>query len=209
MELSKSGIDFATLLETDEPEVNENEDATSTGKRSRTHSTASSTRSSKKDEQREETPEKSKEQFAQLEASSKGQVHGSVSGAYLKSGANWFLLSIILALFVITQVIASGADYWVSFWTGQEELRQFYLQQNDTAEGVRNASTAIDDNYMQEFMPNMERSKLSEHTNIEWLAPKQTPWLDSVYGLLSTELCMYIHGGLIVSLFIFALVRLV
>lgn len=205
MELSKSGIDFATLLETDDPEVNENEDATSMGKRSRTHS-SSSTRSSKKDlSEKEQTPEKTKEQFQQLEASSKGQVRGSVGGAYLKSGANWFLLSIILALFVITQVIASGADYWVSFWTGQEELRQFYLQQNETGE-MRNTS-AIDENYMQEFMPNMERSKLSEYSNIELLSPKQTPILDSIYGLLSTELCMYIHGGLIASLFLFALIR--
>lgn len=54
----------------------------------------------------------------QLEASSKGQVRGSVGGAYLRSGANWCVLFIIMVLFLLTQLVASGADYWVSFWYG-------------------------------------------------------------------------------------------
>lgn len=59
---------------------------------------------------------KSVEALQQMETSSKGKVKGSVSGTYLKSGANFFILAIIFILFILTQTLASGADYWVSFW---------------------------------------------------------------------------------------------
>lgn len=203
-ELSKSGIDFATLLQTDDP-VDNNEDSASMGKRSRTHS-GSSIRSSKSGDVKDETTkEKSKsvEQVLQLEASSKGKVKGSVGGAYLKSGANLCILLVILALFLMTQVIASGADYWVSFWTGQEELRQFYrLEETGPA-----PAAVVDANFMNEFLPNMNESQLSNRTKEILTSPREGSFFDSVYGLLSTEACMYIHGILMASLFIFALVR--
>ncbi len=120
-DLSKSGIDFASLLISDDPAVGETEEIPFiTGNRSRTNS-RSSVRSSKSlvsqrsvDESKEKG--KSVEVLQQMEASSKGQVKGSVSGTYLTSGANFFVLAIIFILFGLTQVLASGADYWVSFW---------------------------------------------------------------------------------------------
>lgn len=59
--------------------------------------------------------EKSTEDF-QMEASSKGQVAGSLAMKYFNSGAHWSILFILLFSFIITQVLASGADYWVSIW---------------------------------------------------------------------------------------------
>lgn len=52
----------------------------------------------------------------QMEASSKGKVKGSVSISYFKAGANWPILAIVAASFVLVQIFASGADYWVSVW---------------------------------------------------------------------------------------------
>lgn len=52
----------------------------------------------------------------EMEASSKGKVKGSLAGNYFKAGANWFWLFILGIAFVLTQVLASGADYWVSVW---------------------------------------------------------------------------------------------
>lgn len=122
-ELSKSGIDFATLLQSDDPvDAAADSEPSTLGKRSRTHS-RSSLRSNKSDGQaegdgdrNEKEKSKSVEQLQQLEASSKGQVRGSVGVAYLKSGASLCILLVILTLFVITQVLASGADYFVAYW---------------------------------------------------------------------------------------------
>lgn len=52
----------------------------------------------------------------QLEASSKGQFKGSVSRNYFTAGAHWSILSIIAFTFIFVQVLASGADFWVSEW---------------------------------------------------------------------------------------------
>lgn len=51
-----------------------------------------------------------------MEASSKGKVKGSIPVNYFKAGAHWSVLSIIIMLFLIVQVFASAADYWVSYW---------------------------------------------------------------------------------------------
>lgn len=124
-DLSKSGIDFASLLTADDKVDEENDgDSTFTAtNRSRTNSRSSlkSSRSLSSDSENASADErnangKSADPLQQMEASSKGQVKGSVSGTYFRSGANIFVLFIIFILFGLTQMLASGADYWVSFW---------------------------------------------------------------------------------------------
>lgn len=167
------------------------------GKRSRTHSRSSiSSKSGNIKDEEIKDKSKSVEQLQQLEASSKGKVKGSVGGAYLKSGANLCILLVIAALFFMTQVIASGADYWVSFWTAQEELRQFYRAEETNPANFKN-----------ELLPNMNETQISNKTKQILSSTREISFFDSVYGLLSTEACMYIHGILVASLFIFGLVR--
>lgn len=118
-DLSKSGIDFASLLKSDEVTEEEIDEMEFTARRRSRIGSRSSIRSSKSSLSDGGTADengKSVEVLQQMEASSKGQVKGSVSGIYLKSGANFFVLAIVFILFILTQVLASGADYWVSFW---------------------------------------------------------------------------------------------
>lgn len=98
------------------------------------------------------------------EASSRGKVHGSLFWKYLSAGGNICFVLIVLILYVITQITASGVDYFVSFWTNIEEFRNVTIN-NST--GVYIKSTTL--------------------------------W--------STEFCLYVYGGLIVGLFIFAFAR--
>lgn len=51
-----------------------------------------------------------------MEDSSKGKVKGSIAGGYFAAGAHWTLLLLLAFTFVIVQLLASGADYWVSIW---------------------------------------------------------------------------------------------
>lgn len=147
------------------------------------------------------------EQPQQLEASSKGKVSGSIFGMYLTSGANWCVLLMIGALFLITQVLASGADYWVSYWTAQEELRQFYATQSNPAS---DRILLVNDKYTAEFMPSVNHTQLTNTTKTQLMdARQEAGTLEGLYGLLSTDMCIYIHGGLMASLFVFALTRCV
>lgn len=100
------------------------------------------------------------------EASSKGNVKGSLIWRYLFAGGNFFFVSIVVILYALAQLTASAVDYFVSFWVNIEEFRNVSLPTNVT-EGI------------------------SVKPSVEW----------------STDTCLYIYGGLIISLFIIALLR--
>lgn len=52
----------------------------------------------------------------EMEETSKGKVKGSVSLSYFTSGAHWSVVLLLATSFIIVQMLASGADYWVSVW---------------------------------------------------------------------------------------------
>lgn len=56
-------------------------------------------------------------------------------------------------------------------------------------------------------MPTVNHTQLTEAIKTQLLNPRIDSTLDGLYGLLSTDTCIYIHGGLMAGLFIFALTR--
>lgn len=113
-----------------------------------------------------------------LEDTSKGKVKGFILMDYLRSGNAIICLLFIGLLFLCTQGFASASDYWVSYWTRQEEQRQY-------------------DNRMYTFMGDIESSEPEFLNAIN----------NDDLNLLSTELCVIIHGCLVISLFMFGLSR--
>ncbi|RZB39027.1 multidrug resistance-associated protein [Asbolus verrucosus] len=98
------------------------------------------------------------------EESSKGKVHGSLFFKYLLAGGNFIFVSVVLILYLVAQALASGVDFFVSFWVNIEEARN---------------------------ITNITNDDVIINTTPEW----------------SAELCLYIYGGLIISLFVIALSR--
>ncbi|XP_059490469.1 ATP-binding cassette sub-family C member 4-like [Neocloeon triangulifer] len=61
-----------------------------------------------------------------------GSVDISVYKKYYSLGGNCFTLTSMVALFILTQVAASAADFWVAFWTTTEQKRyavNYYFNQ--------------------------------------------------------------------------------
>ncbi|XP_029676365.1 multidrug resistance-associated protein 4-like [Formica exsecta] len=58
------------------------------------------------------------------EAMMHGQVSSKVYRKYLHHGGNYFTLFVLLLFFIISRVALTGNDYWVSYWTNMEQLRQ-------------------------------------------------------------------------------------
>lgn len=191
--LARSGVDFAEL-------IGENENDEKKG--SRTHSRASSIRSMSSaslirsmsatslcsiggEPFDEIEAEVEPEQTIQMESSSKGKVKGSNGMNYFKAGAHWAVLAPLVVLFFIVQLCASGADYWVSYFTKQEELRIFFNNHSDSTAAI------FDDNTTSMLALNDTNT---DHHAID------SPWL-------STETCIYVHGGLMLGLFILASIR--
>lgn len=56
------------------------------------------------------------EQVAELEDTSKNKSKDSTLKTYFLSGTNAYVLGVVLTLFALAQMLASGCDFWVAFW---------------------------------------------------------------------------------------------
>jgi len=52
---------------------------------------------------------------------STGNVSGKVYKGYLRAGGNWCVLFVVTMLCVLTQLAASGGDFFIAEWVGIEE----------------------------------------------------------------------------------------
>lgn len=217
-ELTKSGIDIAELLDVPEETKNLQETKESMGTKNRTNSRSSmrshttskmSLHSHIEDVENEENELDDNDRkksvdapIAELEKTSKGTVKGSPLANYMKAGAHSVFVFLLFLIFVATQVIASMADYWVAFWTSQEEMRGYYenLNRNNT-DALNNSTAVLNDTLLDFNVPD-----ISDSFNDTFVNTTVSP-IALENNLLSTTTCLYIHGGLILSLLIFAITR--
>lgn len=125
-----------------------------------------------------------------MEANSEGREQGSIILNYFGAGASSSVLITLFLFFLLTQVLASVADYWVSYWTSQEELR---IRGSDL---IKNYSIVV------------KTMEINRDTEVI----KESVYVDSIVvtdsnDLLSTKLCMIIHGSIIFGLFVFCIIR--
>lgn len=116
IDLYKNDDDFAEFVGMTEPDVKENLEPFSRriSESSSTRSVSSTSLNSWKNQEANGNIEK--DEGVQLEASSKGQVQGSIIANYFKAGAHWMVIVVLLFSFSFVQFLASATDYWVSVW---------------------------------------------------------------------------------------------
>lgn len=65
------------------------------------------------------------------EETSKGKVKGNLLLRYISAGTNCFVVLILIVLFLITQLAATGVDYWVNYYVNVEEFRSGNIAESD------------------------------------------------------------------------------
>ncbi|KAH8366457.1 hypothetical protein KR084_009619 [Drosophila pseudotakahashii] len=123
-EMLKSGQDFAKLLAKETQEEKENSDQEQ-GKAagdakvdksnySRQSSRLSRTSVSSMDSATDSVLEDERQPVQ--EARSKGKIGLDMYGKYFSAGSGWFLVILVAFFCLATQILASGGDYFVSYW---------------------------------------------------------------------------------------------
>lgn len=79
------------------------------------------------------------------EDSSKDKIKGSLFLHYMLAGGNVLVISSVFFLYALAQTAASGVDYFVSFWTNVEELRQANWSMTN-GNGTAKSSLIVPDN---------------------------------------------------------------
>lgn len=137
-DILKSGIDFTSILnKTDADENEESIENDDVAKIPRPNSTATLENNvaskmcsnNEKTHEKRNLPDEEKELLNALESSSKGKVKGSMVVNYLSSAKKPFTLVFLIISFVLSQILASVADIWVSYWIRNEENRTFESKQ--------------------------------------------------------------------------------
>ncbi|XP_036142954.1 multidrug resistance-associated protein 4 isoform X2 [Monomorium pharaonis] len=64
------------------------------------------------------------EKIPEGEMMARGRISGRVYKEYFHHGGNYFVLLMLLLSFVISQIAATGNDYWSSYWTNLENIRR-------------------------------------------------------------------------------------
>ncbi|XP_069987945.1 ATP-binding cassette sub-family C member 4 isoform X1 [Penaeus vannamei] len=114
------------------------------------------------------------------EVRSVGSVKASIYLQYFLAGGGWFLLIVLCLANVITQVLFSGTDYWLSYWANGEQIRARLL-----LEASENMTLAVNG------------SAISYQD-----APVPEGYLDTITNV-------YVYAGLTAALFVLSLGRTV
>ncbi|PNF14801.1 putative multidrug resistance-associated protein lethal(2)03659 [Cryptotermes secundus] len=112
-----------------------------------------------------------------------GSVTSKVYGTYLRSGGNWCIILTTVLLFILTQALASGCDYWITYWTNIEEM-QFGLRDWDNVNGSLANGYSVNES-------------LTNDTSVENTLP----------DTLSREMCIYIYTAVTVGTILVTLMR--
>lgn len=124
----KSGVDFINILKNDDDddeednqeEMHSNDESTNKTliRRISSHaSNASSTASLNKEREKKQSEcEEERGLLKELEASSEGKVEGSLMMHYVKYAKRPFSSIILIVTILLTQILVSSADVWVSYW---------------------------------------------------------------------------------------------
>lgn len=122
---------------------------------------------SKEDEEAE--PEETVELMA------KGNISKSLYWKYFRAGGSIFMILVFLSSFVFGQIGSSGCDYWVAYWTRQEEMRVKNAKNNRTL--------YISD---QNSVPLLSGESADNSTN-ETIASEMNNFNDTIAKLLPTS----------------------
>ncbi|KAL7050851.1 hypothetical protein ACKWTF_004247 [Chironomus riparius] len=156
--LRDSGFDFAKLLPEIEEKPDEDVEKIEKFQRSMSKSSNDSRVSYKRHdsisstislESREAEVEATK--VNREEKSSEGSISWKYYIAYIKGTGGYTVGIIILIMFVLTQLLASAGDYFLTYWVSKEEERNSLKQSERTLELVSNNSTS--DSILSKIIP--------------------------------------------------------
>ncbi|PNF15053.1 Multidrug resistance-associated protein 9 [Cryptotermes secundus] len=205
-ELMASKTDFAHLLGGGDEEM-ENEDS-----QRKLNTQFSIQPQFEEDEDEDEEAEENAELIA------KGKLKASVYFKYFQSGASSLILILLVLILIIGQMASSGADFWVTYWTNQEELKQYYVnkviqrdQLNSTDSPMENLqpNTTFVDQPTEYSLSNLTASispsgdfitllpSLAETTAVEY--EESTSFNTMLPRLLDTDTAIYIYFAFILG----------
>ncbi|XP_072767862.1 ATP-binding cassette sub-family C member 4 isoform X2 [Anoplolepis gracilipes] len=159
-------------------------------------------------EEEDEAEPKETEEFI-----AKGSLSTSLYWKYIRSGASITMIFVFLFCTILGQIGSSGCDYWVGYWTRQEEMRIKTMQQYNTVNNFTNSSfipRSIEqiDNTSEANNEFTEVSITTDYWNDQsnntvlpqnFTSDNTTKVIDMDVHYLDTDTALWIYGGFIIT----------
>nr|CAD7462471.1 unnamed protein product [Timema tahoe] len=127
-ELTASNINFAALLNSEPAEENTEKATLQNLSRQTSHMSRQTSHDSTQSIVDEENEDNEPDENTELLTT--GSMKMSLYAKYFKMGGGACLLLMLVLSLIIGQSASSGSDYWVTFWTNQEQLRKHHANLN-------------------------------------------------------------------------------
>nr|CAD7423123.1 unnamed protein product [Timema monikensis] len=226
-ELTASNIDFAALLNSETEQENTEKATPQNLSRQTSRLSRQTSHDSSQSIITEENEDNEPDENTELLAT--GSMKMSLYAKYFKMGGGACLLLMLVLSLVIGQSASSGSDYWVTFWTNQEQLRKYYANMNTLEDQPMNVlawnttpfpgseNTKLDDSSgitVYNTLTTMSSLPLSGD-NQDAMSPLCPPGDLACISrrnytspvLFSTEVSLYIYSGCIVACVLLTLLR--
>nr|CAD7589683.1 unnamed protein product [Timema genevievae] len=226
-ELTASNINFAALLNSEPAEENTEKATLQNLSRQTSHMSRQTSHDSTQSIVDEENEDNEPDENTELLAT--GSMKMSLYAKYFKMGGGACLLLMLVLSLIIGQSASSGSDYWVTFWTNQEQLRKHYANMNTLEDQPMNVlawnttpfpgakNTELDNSSginVYNSLTNMSSVPLPGD-NQDTMSPLCSPGDLTCISrrnytspvLFSTEVSLYIYSGCIVACVLLTLLR--
>nr|CAD7197499.1 unnamed protein product [Timema douglasi] len=110
------------------------------------------------------------------ELRTRGKLNFSVYGAYFSAGGGCFAVFFMFFVAFLAQVLSSGTDYWLSFWTDTESRRKTAMFNMTDTSPYNSTDLTLD--------------------NFTWWRSDNGTYATEYSSLLSEETCIYIFAAL-------------
>ncbi|KAG5885794.1 hypothetical protein JTB14_031511 [Gonioctena quinquepunctata] len=126
---------------------------------------------------------------------------------YMKATQSMCLLVLLIIVLILAQAACAGADYWVAFWTNQEEIRHTSLTNSEPK-----IMFLTEKSYLEKYFQSHAYTYRANHD--KGMTLNDTAGIfdyiegdGTVHKLLKTNYSMYFYGSLIVLAIILTLFR--
>ncbi|XP_041354291.1 ATP-binding cassette sub-family C member 4-like [Gigantopelta aegis] len=199
-ELSRSGIDFASLLKVEEKDetgvpgfYSSHAIGQSSSKINNIGSTVSLNSITSDFE-----PEKV--QVCEEETKKVGTVGFGVYLEYFKAGSNIFTFTLLIVMNLLAQLSYIMSDWWLARWSNQEEARVAKIKEYEAA-----GWTGFNNTYIGAYNPSTNTSTPTVSTNFSVDLHNSNITID--IPVVDSNTNLYIFSGIVGSVFLFGLLR--
>ncbi|XP_017758049.1 PREDICTED: multidrug resistance-associated protein 4-like [Eufriesea mexicana] len=149
------------------------------------------------------------------ELMTKGNVSKSLYWKYFRAGGSILMIVTFIGSLILGQIGSSGSDYWVAYWTKQEEMHVQYIRNNNHSLQILKQN--ISDRNISQLTNETFALEVDDFTTPTFLMPLENNSFDNItwninakskdLNYLDRDFALWIYGAFIIASIVLTSIR--